>query len=617
MNKPLAVVVALTVVQGGACATSSPGADDRPPPARRAEPPAAADDPTARLSSEAVLALLESEVRLQQGDAAAAVDLLREAVLHDPDSAYLRIRLGEAHVEAGDFDAAAEAARAALQAQPGDVDAMRLLALVLDLSGDRAQAEDVLRRALETAPGDRKTTSMLAEMLVADGKVQEAEAVVESMMQASPAGVDPWVFLARTFAERGDVGRALVHLDRALDRAPHDVEALRLKLTLLQAQGRWQEALPLAKSLAAEEGDGLETRATLLQCLLLADRLDEARAVVDAWLHEDRGVAMIASVADSYERAGRRDDALATILAQPSPSPELRLEAARMQAAARRFADAARTACAIADAPGDDDVRDRARVLCALAHAEAGDGARASAALKDVAARWSTSPRLLGALGKVATTSGATITPADAAAAAERAAAQSDDADVVEAAARTYEDLGRPADARAAIDDALKKKPKDAALVMTLARFLERNGQRRAAIELAERLLDRRQGDVDVLNFVAFSLAEEGLRPDDARRYAWRALVLDPLNGYVVDTLGWAELRAGDATTALATLARADRLAPDEPEILLHLAEALRQDGKGDDAKKVLERARALVPKDDPLAPRIDAMVGALRAGAK
>ena len=61
---------------------------------------------------------------------------------------------------------------------------------------------------------------------------------------------------------------------------------------------------------------------------------------------------------------------------------------------------------------------------------------------------------------------------------------------------------------------------------------------------------------------LAARLAEQGVRLDEARRLAWRALVQDPLNGYVVDTLGWCELRAGNVDAAVSTLERADRPAP-------------------------------------------------------
>jgi tetratricopeptide (TPR) repeat protein len=193
-------------------------------------------------------------------------------------------------------------------------------------------------------------------------------------------------------------------------------------------------------------------------------------------------------------------------------------------------------------------------------------------------------------------------------------AASPADITVLESGARVREARGDVAGARALLDDALRARPRDAEIELALARLLSRRGEARAAAELCERVLERTRPDVDVLNLIAFTLADAALRPDDARRFAWRAIALDPLNGSVIDTLGWAELRAGDAASAVETLARADRLDPDEPEILLHLAEAQRAMGRVDDARKSASRAQALASTDDPLRARIDALVATLGA---
>ena len=84
------------------------------------------------------------------------------------------------------------------------------------------------------------------------------------------------------------------------------------------------------------------------------------------------------------------------------------------------------------------------------------------------------------------------------------------------------------------------------------------------------------------------------------------------MNGYVVDTLGWATLMAGDATAAVALLRRADRLSPDEGEIVFHLGAALAAADDKEGARTTLARARTLLAQDDPLLPRLDALLRGL-----
>jgi Flp pilus assembly protein TadD len=126
--------------------------------------------------------------------------------------------------------------------------------------------------------------------------------------------------------------------------------------------------------------------------------------------------------------------------------------------------------------------------------------------------------------------------------------------------------------------------------------------------------VERSGADVDALNFMAFALAERSLRPDDARAFAWRAVLRDPHSGYVTDTLGWAELKAGDPAAAVITLRRADRLAPDEGEIWFHIAAAEQAAGHAALSRDAADKAMRLLRPHDPLRARIRALVAELPA---
>jgi Flp pilus assembly protein TadD len=150
-------------------------------------------------------------------------------------------------------------------------------------------------------------------------------------------------------------------------------------------------------------------------------------------------------------------------------------------------------------------------------------------------------------------------------------------------------------------------------VLLILARLLERQGDARGAVHVAERVMNRSERpDADLLNFIAFTLADHGLRADDGERFAWRAVLRGPLNGYVLDTLGWAQHRAGKTKLARETLLRADRLSPHEPEILLHLAVVQRALGDEEAARRALVAAKAVPYDDDKVLARIEALLGEL-----
>lgn len=609
-----AVVVRLGLGAGLAAAcTTTPALPPVLPPSTDAREPEAPSNPA--ISAEAYRSVLEAELKMQGGDVPAAVQLLREAVLHDPRSAYLRVRLAEAYLESGDAEQARTAAEGALSLEPRSVAALRVVGESHAAAGNTEAARRAWDEALRVAPADRDASMLLAELLVEKGDLEGAERTIAALMEREPGAVDGFLSLARVFAERGEVERAFAHVEHALERESDDVDALGLKLTLLWSLGRFDEALPVARAFGAAAGDDPGVRRDLLSAHALAGRLDEANEMARAWLDDDGSEGMRFVVADAWERAGELEQALVVLDPPKSAplSPRSAAEAARLHLARRDADGAVRVLCPLAALPGASGaVAEIAAATCARALLRAGKPADAAALVEERVAALGSTPRLIDALTDVAVAGG--VSPDRALAAADAALkASPGDALVVGAAARAHEDLGDVERARSIFDDALRARPADAELLFALARHLERQREPLAAVEIVERLMDRGRHGVAELNFAAFTLAEAGVRLSDARRYAWRALVADPLNGYVVDTLGWCELMAGDVEKAVSTLRRADRLSPGEGEILFHLAAAEERRGDRRAALHAAERARVVLDDKDPVRPRVDALVDKLK----
>src|SRR5512146_694510 len=96
-------------------------------------------------------------------------------------------------------------------------------------------------------------------------------------------------------------------------------------------------------------------------------------------------------------------------------------------------------------------------------------------------------------------------------------------------------------------------------------------GQWRKAVAEMRALLRRSPRHASALNFVGYTLAEHGAELDLAGRLVVASLALRPLDGYVLDSLGWVYFKTGRLELARDTLEKANRLAPGEPEILKHL----------------------------------------------
>ena len=97
------------------------------------------------------------------------------------------------------------------------------------------------------------------------------------------------------------------------------------------------------------------------------------------------------------------------------------------------------------------------------------------------------------------------------------------------------------------------------------------------------------------LNALGYSLADRGLRLDEAEALIARAHALMPQDPFILDSLGWVRFRRGDQVGALVHLERAYGMRKDA-EIAAHLGEVLWTLGRRDEARRIFAEALAAHP---------------------
>ena len=107
-----------------------------------------------------------------------------------------------------------------------------------------------------------------------------------------------------------------------------------------------------------------------------------------------------------------------------------------------------------------------------------------------------------------------------------------------------------------------------------------------------------------VLNYLGYSWVDQSLHLDEAFKMLRRAVELQPEDGYIVDSLGWAHYKLGHYDESVKLLERAIELKPGDPVINDHLGDAYWRVGRKLDAKFQWNHARDLNPEPDEL-PKI------------
>ena len=108
-----------------------------------------------------------------------------------------------------------------------------------------------------------------------------------------------------------------------------------------------------------------------------------------------------------------------------------------------------------------------------------------------------------------------------------------------------------------------------------------------------------------VLNYLGYSWVDQGVNLDEGMRMIRRAVEQRPDDGYIVDSLGWANFRIGNYEDAVKDLDRAVELKPDNSTINDHLGDAYWRVGRVLEAHFQWSHAKDLNPDPEDL-PKIE-----------
>jgi Flp pilus assembly protein TadD len=161
----------------------------------------------------------------------------------------------------------------------------------------------------------------------------------------------------------------------------------------------------------------------------------------------------------------------------------------------------------------------------------------------------------------------------------------------------------RFAEAVAAYDKAVALIPHPTAdnwvLFYNRAVALDRDHQWPRAEADLMRALALSPGQPYALNYLGYSLTEQGRDLKRARQMIEQAAAARPDDGAIADSLGWVMLRMGDATGGMKQLERAAELEPNDATINMHLGDAYWAVGRKLDAQFQWRRAMTLNPEPD------------------
>jgi tetratricopeptide (TPR) repeat protein len=140
--------------------------------------------------------------------------------------------------------------------------------------------------------------------------------------------------------------------------------------------------------------------------------------------------------------------------------------------------------------------------------------------------------------------------------------------------------------AEAALKEGLDRLKNDPELTYELAMIYEATNRRALGLALMETVVRAHPDHANALNYVGYTLAEEGRELDRALVLVTKASKLDPENGFILDSVAWVHFKRKDFEKAWEYIGYAVDVVDTDPTIWEHYGDIAAAMGKAKAARK-------------------------------
>lgn len=534
---------------------------------------------------------LRARLAHHDGDHKVALDELRLALASDDSNPYLMTELAEQYARSSELDRAELQLKRVIERFPDYPPAQLLMGRVLYEGQKTTRARTHLMRAIKLRPNDPDAYLVLTQLWLDQGRVEDAVKVVEELGTAVPGEPVGFRRLGLALAERNDP-KAERLLQRAVERDPGDIESWSALGRIYETQSKLPRALEAWEQALEHDPDNRDVLLNAGRLALRLKKVADARAYFDQVLAQGRDPEVAVKVSFSYLAAHQLQLA-AEVLDQArgaGQEPRLHFYAGLVHERVREFRQAAEAFDAVPQGLGD--VSYEARLHRGICLSQLGQHKAALEVLLKVREE---KAELAGVDPAISRTQERAGQLKDAEATLVKAMGQGATTELLEALAGFYGRQNRLQDAVSLLNGALARAPKDEALLFALASVHEKKGEWSRAVEKVRLILDGDPKNATALNFMGYTLAQNGGDLEEAERLVRRALELKPDSPAFLDSLGWVLFKKGDADQGAQLLELAVGAGPEDATLFEHLGDVSAKLGRRQRAQECYSRSLELL----------------------
>lgn len=251
----------------------------------------AADKALVQKPGDPAAMLLKGLAKARMGNKEDAIRDVEAAVKVDPQNVDAVSLLSALYADLGDTDKAIKLAQQGLERNPNNMGIHLLLARMYEKTGNSKGTVDLLKKMVAIQPDNQSNRNRLAAYYHSKGNQAEAEKVLRDAILAQPESVDAKLALIEYLGrDKSAQAKAEQELQGFVQKAPQEYRLQFALAEIYLGTKRKEEARKIYQGIAEndKEGvDGAKARTKLSGLLMMDNKLDQAKNMIDGVLADD------------------------------------------------------------------------------------------------------------------------------------------------------------------------------------------------------------------------------------------------------------------------------------------------------------------------------------------
>lgn len=532
---------------------------------------ASAHDDSARalyLYSRARLAELE-------GDYPAALNILRDALVQDPTSAFLHSAMAEIKLKIGQVPEALEYISKAIKLDPAYRAPYLMAGSLMAATGKDPEAAEYFRKAIELDPAKEDAYLQLVVSLTRQFEYEEAVSTLKALVKVNGDSVLGYYYLGKTYGQMKLFREAIGYFTKAIELRPDFDQAAIDMAAAYEAMGDYTKAIETYEKLVGGDDDTAVVQQRLIQLLIQQRRFTEALEYLDLAVESGYGgqetMRKIGLIHLELEQFDEAIKVFSTMLEKDPAAHLIRLylgiayeEKGELETANAEFLKIPRDSSSYIDAVG--------HIAFILKEQK-----KPEQAIEVLRAAIADNPRQLELYMNLSA---------------------------------LFEALDKPDEGLALLLDAEKQFESDPRIHFRIGVLDDKLGKRAESLDRMKKVIGLNPKDAQALNFLGYTYAEMGINLDEALGYLKKAVEIRPNDGFILDSLGWIYFKLKNYDEAAKCLEDAVALVKDDSTIIEHLGDIYNARKEHKKALKAYKKALAIDPDRKELADKIRRIKG-------